>query len=149
MKTLALTCILSFAAAVAWAQDSSLTGNWTRGDRANSATCKIEQQSGNVTFRIDKHFSGGTLSGGSSETETYTADGVERDRKGDNGRQIWFTAYWQARSLVILQLSKDGYHVLSTRETWTVSDDGVTLTKTTRRVDMDGIAESTEEFQRH
>jgi len=146
IRTLVVAGIVSCAA---WAQDPSLTGNWTRGDRTDTATCKIEQQDGNVTFHIEKHFSNSRLSGGMSDTETYATDGVERERKAGNGRENWFAAYWQAHSLVITRLSKDGYHVVATRETWTVSDDGLTLTKTTRRVDMDGVTESTEQFERH
>lgn len=144
-----LAGIISFVAAVAWAQDPSLTGNWTRGDRSNGVTCKIDQQGADVTFHVVSHFSNSRLSGGMNDSETYTADGVERERKANNGRQIWLTTYWQGRSLVISRLSKDGYHVVATRETWTVSDDGLTLTKTMRRIDMDGVTESTEEFARN
>jgi hypothetical protein len=149
IRVLALTVTIFCVAAVALAQDPSLTGNWTRGDHGSSTNYKIEQQGVAVTFHITTHFSGGSLSGGTNGTETYTADGVEREKTSDSGHQSWLTAYWQGQTLVIVRVTKSSYHVVATRDTWTVSEDGMTLTKTTRRVDMDGVTESTEEFERH
>ena len=79
---------------------------------------------------------------------TYTPDGVERETKADTGRQRWLTVYWQGRALVILRVVKDSYHVTVTREIWTTSEDGQTLSKNVRAIDMDGARECAEVFQR-
>ena len=68
--------------------------------------------------------------------------------KADTGRQRWLTVYWQGRALVILRVVKDSYHVTVTREIWTTSEDGQTLSKNVRAIDMDGARESAEVFTR-
>jgi hypothetical protein len=148
IRVLALCGILSGLAAAASPQDPSLTGNWTLNTNSSSTSYKIEQQGVEVTFHIKTHFNAGSLSGGESGAETYTADGVEREKTSDSGHQSWRTAYWQGQTLVIVHVTKSSYHVVVTRDTWTVSEEGMTLTKHTRRIDMDGVTETTEEFQR-
>jgi hypothetical protein len=56
--------------------------------------------------------------------------------------------YWQGRSMVILRVVKDSYHVTVTREVWTTSEDRQTLSKNVRTIDMDGFRETTEVFTR-
>ena len=49
---------------------------------------------------------------------------------------------------MILRVVKDSYHVTVTREIWTTSEDGQTLSKNVRAIDMDGVRESAEVFTR-
>jgi hypothetical protein len=81
-------------------------------------------------------------------TSEYTIDGEEKASSGANGRQVWTTIGWEGPALFFLKIVKDGYRVTVSRETWTLSDDGNTLTKTTRVIDMDGVTESTRTFER-
>jgi hypothetical protein len=148
IRVLALCGILSGLTAVASPQDPSLTGNWARNTNGSSASCQIEQQGVEVAFHIKTHVNAGSLSAGTIGAETYTADGVEREKTSDSGHQSWLTAYWQGQTLVIVHVTKSSYRVVVTRETWTVSEDGLTLAKHTQRIDMDGVTETTEEFQR-
>jgi len=134
--------------AVAFGQNADLTGTWTRTQTGSSAICKIEQTDVGVSFNLKTHFTAGSLSGGMNGTETYSPDGVERETKADAGRQRWLTVYWQGRSLVILRVVKDSYHVTVAREVWTTSEDRQTLSKNVRTIDMDGFRETTEVFTR-
>jgi hypothetical protein len=79
---------------------------------------------------------------------TYVIDGVEHASKADNGVQFWRTNSWEGSTLVFLTVRKDGYHVVVTREVWSLSDDGNTLIKAKRVIDMDGVTESTQTFVR-
>ncbi|MGC9952619.1 MAG: hypothetical protein ABSF64_40315, partial [Bryobacteraceae bacterium] len=134
--------------AVAFGQNADLTGTWTRSETGSSAICKIEQTDASVSFNLKTHFSAGSLSGGMNGTETSSPDGVQREAKADSGRQRWLTAYWQGRSMVILRVVKDSYHVTVAREVWTTSEDRQTLSKNVRTIDMDGFRETTEVFTR-
>jgi len=78
----------------------------------------------------------------------YRTDGDEHAENGNNGRQWWTTAYWQGSALVFQSVVKDGYRVTVTRESWTLSDTGETLTKTRRIVNMDGVTQKTLTFRR-
>jgi hypothetical protein len=78
----------------------------------------------------------------------FRTDGTEQVDNNVSGRQRWRTASWQGSALVILTVIKDGYHVSVTRESWTVSGEGKTLTKTTRNINMDGVTEKTLTFQK-
>jgi len=81
-------------------------------------------------------------------TDEYSITGEEKADNDANGRQRWTTIGWQASALVFLKIVKDGYHVTVTRETWMLSDDGNTMTRTTRVINMDGVTESTLTFRR-
>jgi hypothetical protein len=144
----ALVGILSCVAVAVFGQNPDLAGTWKRTQTDSSAICKIEQTDASISFNLKTHFQAGELSGWSNGTETYTPDGVERETKADTGRQRWLTVYWQGRALVILRVVKDSYHVTVTREIWTTSEDGQTLSKNVRAIDMDGARECAEVFTR-
>lgn len=80
--------------------------------------------------------------------EEYRTDGYEQVDNNANGRQRWRTVSWQGSALVFLTVQKDGYHVSVTRESWTLSDAGKTLTRTTRNINMDGVTEKAVTFQK-
>jgi hypothetical protein len=77
----------------------------------------------------------------------YRTDGIEQVENSAKG-QRWRTVGWQGSALVFLTIVKDGYHVTVTREVWTLSDSGRTLTKAIRTVNMDGVTERTVTFQK-
>ncbi len=51
--------------------------------------------------------------------------------------------YWQESSLIIQSVRKEAYRVTVTRELYTLSNDGDTLTKVRRVVNMDDVTETT------
>jgi len=144
----ALAGIVACMAVAAFGQNPDLTGTWTRTQTDRSAIYKIEQTDAGISFNLKTHFQAGELSGGMNGTESYTPDGVERETKADSGRQRWLTVNWQGRSLIILRVVKDSYHVTVTREVWTTSEDGQTLSRNLRAIDMDGVRETAEAFTR-
>jgi len=126
----------------------NFTGVWKRGQGASTAVDNIEHQDSDLKIAFTSQFTAGSMGGGLSGTVSYSTDGVERTGKTSTGRQSWTTVNWQGPSLVILQVVKDGYRVTVTRETWTLSQDGRTLTKDRRTIDMDGVTENTQVFQK-
>ena len=109
---------------------------------------KIIHQDPNLSLHLQIRFVNSRLSGGSSEDFTYVIDGVEHASKTGNGARLWRTNSWEGPTLVFLTVRKDGYHVVVTREVWSLSDGGNTLTKAKRVIDMDGVTESTQTFVR-
>jgi hypothetical protein len=150
VSLLALLC-----AATAFGQLPDVTGKWHQvGLRGRTATEEIRFQGLDliVKSRIAEVVTpGSTLRAptfsGSSE-QTFHLDGIERSSKNESGPQSWRTAGWHGSELVIETVVKDGYRVTVTRESWALSEDGGTLTKSTRVVDMDGVRERTATFQR-
>jgi len=109
---------------------------------------RILLQGPNLSLHLQTRFVNSRLSGGMFDDSTYVIDGVEHASKTDKGVQFWRTNSWEGSTLVFLTVRKDGYHVVVTREVWSLSDDGNTLTKAKRVIDMDGITESTQTFLR-
>ncbi len=109
---------------------------------------KILHQDPNLSLHLQTRFANSRLSGGMFEDSTYVIDGVEHTSKTDKGLQFWRTDSWEGATLVLLTVRKDGYHVVVTREVWSLSDDRNTLTKAKRVIDMDGVTESTQTFVR-
>jgi hypothetical protein len=144
----AFLIITLFAAVPAFGENPNFTGVWKRGGTGNVTTYSIDHQDPSLKIAFRSEFTGGPLSGGSSGSESYTVDGVEKAGKAANGREIWTTANWQGPSLVILRVVKDGYRVTVTREAWSLSEDGRTLTRSRRTINMDGVAENAEAFQK-
>ena len=73
---------------------------------------------------------------------TYVIEGAERTGK-DEKAEGWTSVYWQESSLIIQAVRKEGYRVTVTREMYTLSNDGDTLTKVRRVVNMDDVTETT------
>ena len=109
---------------------------------------KIVYQDPNLSLHLQIRFVNSRLSGGGSSDSTYVIDGLEHATRTDKGVQFWRTNSWEGSTLVFLTVRKDGYHVVVTREVWSLSDDGNTLTKAKRVIDMDGVTESTQSFVR-
>jgi hypothetical protein len=78
----------------------------------------------------------------------FRTDGTEQVDNNVSGRQRWRTVSWQGSALVFLTVLKDGYHVSVTRESWTLSDAGKTLTRTTRNINTDGVTEKAVTLQK-
>jgi hypothetical protein len=144
----ALMATLFCVAALASEEKPNFTGVWKLGEGSSTLVDNIEHQYPELKIAFKSQYTAGSILGGLSGTESYTTDGVERTTKASNGRESWTTVNWQGPSLVILRVVKEGYHVTVTRETWTLSQDGGTLTKNRRTINMDGVTENTQVFQK-
>ena len=143
-----LAATLCCIAAVAADNRPNFTGVWKHSDGASWVVVTIDHQEPNLRIAYESRFSAGTLSGGLSGAGNYIADGVERAGDGNNRRASWTTVNWQGPALVILRVTRDGYRVVVTREAWTLSGDGRTLTKDKRTIDMDDVTESSQVFRK-
>ncbi len=73
------------------------------------------------------------LSGGDRPESTYSrdylTDGTEAKSADREGDQFTTTVKWEGTALVFETVEKENTATLTTRETWTLSDDGKVLTK--------------------
>jgi len=150
MKTCAAALMATLFCVAAMASDEkpNFTGVWKLGEGASTTVDNIEHQDPNLKIAFKSQFTAGSMAGGFSGTESYTTDGVERTSKTGSGRESWATVNWHGPSLALLRVVKDGYRVTVTRETWTLSQDGHTLTKNRRTIDMDGVTENSQVFRK-
>lgn len=126
------------------------SGTWKASGTSeqNSHTETIVHQDPNLTLHVQTRFVNSRLSGGMSDDSTWVIDGVEHASRNGSGVQFWRTNSWEGRTLVFLTIRKDGYRIVVRREAWSLSEDGSTLTKAKRVIDMDGVTESTQAFVR-
>jgi hypothetical protein len=140
-------CLLFVAAAFA-DDKSNFTGTWKQvGSPDRTYIDKIEHQGPNlkaVTTIADTPAKPSSLQrplAGPFLEKTYSTDGTEQTSKDKQGRERWTTVFWQGPALVFLIVDKKDYRVTVTRETWTLSDAGKTLTKTRRVIGPDGLTQ--------
>lgn len=147
----AIWLTLAFAASTFGQQHPNFSGTWRQAGLADrERICRIEHKDPMLTVNIDfTVMPAGGLGGSYSDKFQYRTDGSEET--GTNtatGQQLWRTVYWQGAALVFLTVTKQGYRVSVTRETWSLSEDGRTLTKARRFINMDGIDEDTQIFRK-
>ncbi len=149
-RGIVILALLSVASA--FGQTPDFTGTWKQVDQSSLVRIdRIEQNGPYLKVAMDSRSAPGStarLGFVLMGTHEYNIDGEERADSGYNGRQRWMTIGWQGSALVFLRIVKAGYRVIVTRETWVLSDDGNTLTRTTRVINMDGVTKSTVTFER-
>ena len=136
--------VLSLLVAVTLSAQSrpDINGTWKQDNSRSSVRPgtkftywnKIEYKDPDLT--ITTMFTGGDRPD-SSSSRKYTTDGkpiVTTDREGD---KFTTTVKWEANSLVFETVEKEKANSIATRETWTFSPDGKTLTKKIHRGDSD------------
>src|ERR1035437_5822206 len=143
--------VLFCFAAMASDEKPSFSGVWTRSGTGSTTVSTVEHHDPDLKVTFRSSFIGGAIGVGSGGVESYTTGGVEKVSTADNGRVSlvrWITVNWQGPSLVFLRVVKEGYHVTVNREAWTLSEDGRTLTKKFRTINMDAVTEDTQVFQK-
>ena len=116
------------------------TGTWQE-DTGSSTSVNIERivQQG-PEMKIDRRGSStsGPVGAGWSGDSSYRTDGTELYMAAGR-RESWLTVNWQGAVLVFQRVIRDGLRVTVRRESWTLSDDGNTLTKLRRTIDPEGV----------
>ena len=148
LSTVAILGVLLFAVAPAFGQHPDFTGNWKHSRAGGVTVYTVDQQDALLKIAFKSSYQAGSLGTGLSWSEAYSIDGSEHYRKAANGLEAWMTVNWQGSSLVIERVSKDAYRVAVTREAWSLSNGGQTLTITKRIVNLDGVTEQAEAFQK-
>lgn len=139
-----ITAVLIFTTA-AWAQSApNFSGTWkqnlekspTKSSWLMSYTNKIEQSSDSLKIT--------TTTVGDRGERTYDrtyAIGKEEKSKDRDGDDIVTSVKFDERALVIETTEKEQDATLTSRETWTLSADGKTLTKVIKRSGPRGDSE--------
>ena len=79
--------------------------------------------------------------GESTRENTYSMDGKEQVTKDREGDEFTRSVQWEGDTLVFLTVEKEGANTITTREVWTLSDDGKTLTKTRHLTSSRGVTD--------
>jgi hypothetical protein len=142
---LMLSCALT-----ARAQKPDFTGTWQHLDSAQGSSRVMQVVHHDPALEVSEvtQFQNFRLSGWGKDQATYATDGGERALKGNADIERWETVTWSGPVLVFLTVEKKGYRVTVKRKAWTLSDDGKTLTVTTRVINMDGVTESFLSYQK-
>jgi hypothetical protein len=124
------------------------TGTWKQDNSRSTVAPGWKLEYSNTIEHVDPKLVVSTrLAGGdrppSTYSRTYTTDGkpsVSTDREGD---QISTVVKWEGGALVFETGEKEKAGSLFTRETWTLSDNGKTLTKKIHRSGPRGESDQT------
>jgi hypothetical protein len=129
--------LLATAAAVAWSQAKpNFSGLW----KQDNDRCK-PKRNGDVTLRIDHHDSELNVESWISRAsvnprhavQKYTTDGQVSVSTGADGDDFHTSVVWKDSSLVFsIEEHEDG-HVLQSKETWSVIEQGATLERIRER----------------
>src|SRR5579859_7447718 len=111
----------------------NLSGTW----KQNNAKSKLApgapvwvqtvEQKG-AELKVETTITGGH--GMSKRENTYTTDGKKQITKDPGGDSLTQSVEWEGNALVFLTVEKEGTHTFTSREVWTLSNDGKTLVKT-------------------
>lgn len=136
MRSLILAVLL--AAAASAQTHPNFTGTWKQDDSRSTVRLGSKLKYTNKIDHQDPKLSKTTIADyGDREptpyTLTYTTDGTPAKTSDREGDQITTTVKWEGSTLVFETGEKEKAGSLMTRETWTLSPDGTTLTKKIHR----------------
>jgi hypothetical protein len=137
MRMLTLTILL--AAAASAQNHPSFSGTWKQYNSRSTIrpgsripySNKVDQQGSKLT--VVTIFGATADRKESSYSRDYTIGGVPSSSSDKEGDQFTNTVRWEGASLVFETVEKEKTGTLTTREVWTLSADGTTLTKKIRR----------------
>jgi hypothetical protein len=148
----AVLTLCVFCAASIWAQTKpNFSGTWKELQPSSpgySHTEKIQHQDPSLKVVIETQSTGGRLGSGLYMDRTYTIGGKKEVKKGDDGIIRSVSAKWEGATLVFLRTEKEGANTTTTREVWSLSEDGKTLTKTRRITNWRGSKDEKTVFEK-
>jgi hypothetical protein len=147
-QMLLMVVLLSVVSASAQGRPD-FTGTWQE-DTGSSTSANIEtiMQQGSELKVHRVITSTGPLTGSfQSSDQVYQTDGTEQ-YIAKSGGERWTTVNRQETALAFLVVARTGPGVTVTRETWTLSDDGKTLTKQRRTIGPDRVDAQKSVFRR-
>ena len=109
-----------------WKQDNSRS---TVSARPNSAQYSNKIEHEDPKLAVTTMWTGGSRPD-SSSTRNYTTDGKPDVTKGSDGDQFTTIVKWDGNTLVFEREQKEPGRTITSREAWSLSEDGKTLTKT-------------------
>jgi hypothetical protein len=108
------------------------SGTWKDAASTSTYSCieTIQQRGTALKVVVDTKSTGGPLLGSLTAEHTYTIGGKEVVKKTDDGIVHTVSVRWEGTSLVFLRTEQEGANTTSTREVWSLSENGKTLTVT-------------------
>jgi len=130
-----MVALILLAACAGWAVVKNLpdlSGKWKLNrERSSGPSLRKAATALDITQRGDEvkftYYSGGAVTG----TESFLADGVERDRYTTRIERAYYKVQWQKDDLVIVTrhiMDVFGYQTYSETDSWLLSEDRQTLT---------------------
>lgn len=127
---LAFSVSLMIAATALAADHSNFSGTWKenmeKGSKSNLTSYVNKIEATGETIKVTTTTTGPR--GDRTSDRSYVI-GKEVQSKAADGDDVVSTAKWEGSSLVLLTTIKEPDGAVENRETWTLSDDGKTLTK--------------------
>jgi uncharacterized lipoprotein NlpE involved in copper resistance len=136
-KTAVIAAFLVFLMGTAGAADKSdFAGTWKQNmDKSTTKSSWLKSYVNKLELKDDTLVVTTTTVGDRGERSydrTYTLGKEERSKDRD-GDEFTTTVKIDGRNLIFETLEKEGGQVLTSREVWTVSEDGKTMTKVIKR----------------
>ena len=147
MRLLTLTIML--AAAASAQNHPNLSGTWKQDNSRSTVRPGSNIQYSNKVDQHDTHLTVVTILGAngdrkeSSYSRDYTIGGSPATSSDKEGDQFTNSVKWEDASLVFESVEKEKTGTLITREVWTLSTDGTTLTKKIHRTGPRGDSDQT------
>ena len=132
MKSFFFCCLLVLAASAQ--TKPNLTGTWKQNDSKSTVRPGSTLKYSNRIEHDDPKLTVTTIMEGGDRPATtygrsYTTDGKPHESSDREGDKFTTTVKWDENTLVFETSEKEKTQTLGTRETWTLSEDGKTLTK--------------------
>lgn len=149
----ALLLVLPALASARAQGQQTFTGTWTRIEPPLSSDTthveKIDHAEPVVRVSVRKSGSAGPMGGYVYDDErTYSIGGPPESRTDPEGRIRTRNVHRDDRTLVLVTTTREGANTETVRETWSLSEDGTTLTKARQITDWRGTRNERIVFQR-
>lgn len=151
--TLALATLCVSAAVSICAQTKpNFSGTWNQIQPPTSAMYshveKIQHQDPSLKVVIETKSTGGPIGSGLYMDHTYSIGGKEEVKKTDDGVIRSVSVKWEGNTLVFLRTEQEGANTTTTREVWSLSEDGKTLTKARHTTSWRGVKDEKSVFEK-
>jgi hypothetical protein len=113
-----------------------------------SFTETIEQRGTALKVVVDWSFTGGAMGSGLTTDHTYTIGGKKDVTKSNDGIVRTVSVRWEGTSLVFLRTEQEGANTTTTREVWSLSENGKTLTATRHITSWRGTSDKKTVFEK-
>jgi len=126
------------------------SGTWKDIASTSTSGCTegIQQRDTLLKVVVDTKLGGGALLSSLTAEHTYTIGGKEEIKKTDDGIIHAVSVKWEGTSLVFLRTDQEGANTTTTREVWSLSENGKTLTVTRHITSWRGTSDGKTVFEK-
>jgi len=151
--TLAIVTLCIFDAAFMFGQSKpNFSGTWNQIQPPTGSTSshveKIQHREPDLKLIIETKTYAGMIRSGLYLDHAYSINGQEEVKKANDGTIRTVSVHWEGNTLVFLRTEQDGADIITTREVWSLSDDGKTLTKTRHITSPGGVEDEKSVFEK-